>query len=74
MKPMSKNEMQIKQLAFRIVGLQMDEAALDAFEMVSAMYKKKKGAFDLHDACEIKAKLHEKHGRRRVMYSMDLID
>lgn len=66
--------MQMKKIAFGLVGLEMDEAAMDMFEMVSAVYKKKKGAFNLHDACAIRAKLQEKYGKRRVMYSMDLID
>lgn len=74
MKKKEPTEMQIKQLAFRIVGIHMDEAALEMFEMVHEAHKKKKGAFNLHDACAIRAKLHEKYGRRRVMYSMDLYD
>lgn len=71
---LKSQEAEIKRLAFALVGLQLDEAAMDCFEMVSEVYRKKKGKFDLHDACTIRAKLHEKHGSRRVMYSMDLLD
>lgn len=73
MAKITKEEIQIKKMAFSIIGLHMDESALEAFELVSEIYKRKKGKFNLKDACGIKAKLFEKYGNRRMFYSMDLM-
>lgn len=72
---MTDEEIKTFQMALRIVGLEVDSAAIDLFLQVKEYYDIRGVDFDLMDACEIKANLYKKYGSgKTIMVTMTLQD